>query len=206
MLVAKRDADRQDLSRSHPAEIAAIRAQVANYDRELKVLGMTDEEVRAKYRPLSVVNWSLRFIRLFLLNLPFGVLGVVLHVIPWQIPRLVARLTAEPEELDQPASHKMMTGIVIFPLWWMLLVTLAWWLFGGDLAWLTAFTAPASAYYALEWMESGMTLGDQARGWLLRGRRRTLIEGLRAQRESIAREIARLEEIWKNGARQGSTA
>lgn len=196
----------QALSKSRPEEIAALRADVARYDRELHALRMTDEEVRAKYRPISIVNWCLRFVRLFLLNLPFGALGVILHAIPYQVPRLVANLKAE--EDDQPASYKIMTGVVIYPVWWALLVATAWLLFGGDLAWLTALVAPASAYYALEWLESGMTLGDQARGWLMRGRRRELVEDLRAQREQIGKQIARLEAVWRlsGNSTQGVTA
>ncbi|HVO30581.1 MAG TPA: 1-acyl-sn-glycerol-3-phosphate acyltransferase [bacterium] len=190
---------------SHPEEVARLRAQVARYDRELRLLRMSDEDVRARYRPISVANWTLRFVRLFLLRLPMGVLGAVLHAIPYQIPRAIAK--AKAEEADQPASYKLMAGFVIYPVWWLLLAAVAFLLRGAEIAAGVLVLAPISAWVALRWMEQGFTLGEQARSWFLRGRRAALLEEMRAQRAEIAAGIGALEKTWRasGASRQGAT-
>lgn len=182
-------------SGSHPEEVEALRREIRQYDRLLRTLGVTDAEVRARYRRISVVNWFIRFVRLFLLRLPLAISGVLLHAIPYQIPRLVARSKAE--EPDQPASYKMMAGVVIYPLWWALLAAVAWWIGGDDLALMAAIAVPISAWTALRWMENGLTLAEEARGFLLRGRRRELLQELRERRNRIGDGIAAFEKDWR---------
>ena len=178
-----------------PEEIAALRKEVARYDRVLRMLGLTDEQVRTRYGAGSVVRWLMRLVRMILIRLPFGLLGAVLHAIPYRIPRWLAAKKAE--EPDQPASWKLFSAIVIFPVWWMLLAGLAWWRFGLEMVGWTLVVSPISGFIALLWLESGLTLYEQAKSFLLLPFRRTLIAELATRRETIRTAIAALERIWR---------
>lgn len=180
-----------------PDAIESLRRDVGRYDRTLRVLGLSDEEVRARYGPGSVVRWGSRFIRMVVLRLPFGVLGAVLHAIPYRLPRWIATRKT-PQDLDQPASWKLFSAIVIFPVWWLLLAGLAWWGWGRiEMAGWALVVAPISGFIALLWLESGVTLFEQAKAFLLWPARRRLLEEVRERRETIRRELASLEAEWR---------
>ncbi len=185
------------LGETRPEELAAVRREVARYDRMLTLLGLTDEEVRARYGAGSVVRWFSRFTRLVLLRLPLGVVGTLIHALPYQLPGMLARRKAK--EPDQPASWKLFAAIVVFPVWWLVLAAAAAsWLGAG---WTAAGLAlgPLSGWVALQWRESGVTLGEQARAFLLLPTRRRLLEEVRARRTTIERGLEELRRAWVAG-------
>ena len=132
---------------------------------------------------------------MIVIRLPFGLLGAILHAIPYRIPRWLAERNAE--ENDQPASWKLFSAIVVFPVWWLLLAGLVWWRFGIELAAWTLVVAPISGFIALLWLESGLTLFDQAKAFLLRPRRKALLAEVRTRREAIRAKLAEFEQVWR---------
>ena len=176
-----------------PAEIESLKREVARYDRALRVLGLSDEEVRVTYGPGSVVRWVMRLVRMVVIRLPFGLAGAILHAIPYRIPRWLSGKNDD----DQPASWKLFSAIVIFPLWWLLLAGIVWWRFGIELALWALVVVPISGFIALLWMESGLTLVEQAKAFILLPSRRALLAELGTRRESIRRQLAELEQIWR---------
>jgi glycerol-3-phosphate O-acyltransferase/dihydroxyacetone phosphate acyltransferase len=196
----------QWLRSAKPEEVEALRAEVARYDRTLRVLGLSDTELRERYTAGSVVRWASRFVRLVLLRLPMGITGAILHALPYQLPRLVAKRRAK--ELDQPASWKLMAAVVIYPVWWLLLAGIVFALRGGELAFWTLVLVPVTGYVALLWLEGSVRLADQARAFLLMPLRKRLIAGLGPRRETIRKEIADLEAVWRAAGQgaQGTSA
>lgn len=176
-----------------PDEIESLRKEVARYDRTLRLLGLTDEQVRVTYGPGSVVRWVMRLVRMIVIRLPFGLAGAILHAIPYRIPRWLSGRNDD----DQPASWKLFSAIVIFPVWWLLLAGIVWWRFGLELALWTIVFVPISGFIALLWMESGLTLVEQAKAFILLPSRRQLLAELSSRRESIRKRLADLEQIWR---------
>jgi len=189
------------LKEQRPAEVDALKKDVARYDRVLRLLGLTDEEVRAQYGVGSVVRWLMRLVRTIVIRLPLGLLGAILHAIPYRIPRWLAERNAE--ENDQPASWKLFSAIVVFPVWWLLLAGLAWWRFGIEMAAWTIVVAPISGFIALLWLESGITLFEQAKAFLLLPRRRALLAEVSSRREAIRAKLAEFEQLWRAAPAEG---
>lgn len=184
----------QTLRNEKPQEIESLRRDVARYDRALKMLGMTDWEVRARFGGGTVARWAIRFVRLVLLRTPIGIVGTILHAIPYRIPRaLASKKAAEP---DQPASWKLFASIVIFPVWWLLLAGITWAWLGWEAGLGMLVLAPISGWVALRWLESGETLLDHARAFLLIPARKRLLGEMRTRRADIASRIAELERYW----------
>lgn len=194
------------LQETHREDVESVRRDVARYDRSLKLLGLTDEIVRAKYRKTSVVRWTLQFLRLVILRTPLGIVGTVVNAIPYQLPRLVAGRNAT--EADQPASWKLFAAMFIFPAWWALLTAAAGLTLGWEAALGAAVLGPLSGWIAMQWLESGITLAEQAKAFLLLPWRKRLLEELRARRVAIQAGIARLEEYWraKDGVVESNSA
>jgi 1-acyl-sn-glycerol-3-phosphate acyltransferase len=97
----------------------AIAAAVTRYYAMLDAAGERDEEVAAgappPRRPLRILA--------FVAALPLAALGVVLYWLPYQLPRVAARLARG--EADAVSTYKLGTGLVVFPLWACALIAIA---------------------------------------------------------------------------------
>ena len=77
--------------------------------------------------------------------------GCLLNWLPYSVPGWVAsRLSKSP---DDPATYKILTALLAFPLAWALESGLAFWCGGPALGLAMAITAPASGYVALRLRE-----------------------------------------------------
>jgi hypothetical protein len=86
-----------------------------------------------------------------LLTLPVLVMGCVLNWLPYRLPGWVSgRLSRSPED---PATYKLLTGLLVFPLAWAAEAALAARLGGSAWGLAMAVIAPASGYVALRLRE-----------------------------------------------------
>ena len=125
----------QRLRAADPDRAAALVRQVEHYDRAAAAVDVENPSRRP---------WSwLRHGPL----LPLALVGTLLNYIPYHLPGRLSRwLTRDPGE---PATYKLVSGMVLFPLFWALEAALA--LRWGGLSWaaLTLVLAPLSGYAAL---------------------------------------------------------
>ena len=106
-------------SRSHPAEIEDLRADVADYDAGLRRLGLDDAALDRPPRvpaPLVAAGVALQAVAVAILLPPLLVLGVVVNVPPYWLLKGVAWALAKAEKDE--ATVKLLGGLVLFPLSW----------------------------------------------------------------------------------------
>ena len=104
---------------THPAEIEALREEVAAYDARLHTLGLDDASLdRAPLlgSPFAVVGAGLQAALVVALLPPLLVLGVAVNAGPWWALKGLARLAARAEK--DVATVKIFGGLVLFPLAW----------------------------------------------------------------------------------------
>jgi 1-acyl-sn-glycerol-3-phosphate acyltransferase len=78
---------------------------------------------------------------------PAAAVGTILNWLPYQMPGWVAAaLTRTP---DEPATYKILTALLAFPLAWALEAALLTWAWGWAAAAVVAVLAPATGYVAL---------------------------------------------------------
>jgi hypothetical protein len=84
--------------------------------------------------------------------LPMALLGFGLYAVPYQIPRRIARKAGG--EDDVVSTYKLGAGLVVFPVWALLLCAL-WWAFGptGWLRWSVTALVVLSPFAALPWLD-----------------------------------------------------
>jgi len=76
-----------------------------------------------------------------------GLVGLALNWLPYKLPGWLAGwLTTT---LDEPASYKLMAGLMLFPLFWAAETAAAWRLGGIAAAIATLAIAPLTGYVAL---------------------------------------------------------
>jgi 1-acyl-sn-glycerol-3-phosphate acyltransferase len=175
-----------------PDRIKALEQSVGRYARDLAGAGVTDEQLSRTYAPSVVRRYALREGLPLLLGVPLAALGLVAHVLPYQLTQLVVRvLRPDP---DAEATYKILTGVVFYPLGWAVEGWLAWRLGGGLALLLFVLLLAPTAFFALTWWERLARVRREARGFLHFVLRRDLYTRLRERRRALVRELEALAE------------
>jgi 1-acyl-sn-glycerol-3-phosphate acyltransferase len=169
-----------DFRDRRPIEYARLRRQVLGYGRVLDLLGLSHGEIDRTYRLGPIVRYLAPRALLAALGLPFFVAGSLFHYVPYKIPALLARFRAtEPVER---ATVKLLTGLVTFPLFYLLAVLLS-----GQL--LLLVLLPPLGIFSLLYAEAISELLREIRIFLWHHRPDDRRERLKLWRESLASEL-----------------
>ena len=105
---------------SHPDDIAALRADITNYDRRLRALGMIDGNLDRPPRfgafALAVIL-GLQIVAVFLLLPPFLLLGYLANLPVHFTIKALAKKFASAEK--DTATIKILAGLILYPLAWL---------------------------------------------------------------------------------------
>jgi glycerol-3-phosphate O-acyltransferase/dihydroxyacetone phosphate acyltransferase len=168
----------QALSALDPQRAADLAGEVSRYDRAAGDMWWRGPAVPGpRLRPAAA-----------LLLIPVGLVGLVLNWLPYRLPgRLSGWLTRTP---DEPASYKLMAGLVLFPLFWAAEAAAAWSLAGNAGALATLVAAPATGYVALLLSETWEDVREERRRRHLEADPGRELRGLAEQHDRLRRELA----------------
>lgn len=171
---------------SDPKRVEAVRTQIGEYKAALARAGVDDAVVRS---PKQRVPTSLEDLGLWLAS-PLAVWGILNHVILYNLPRVVLRLTA-PESVFA-ASVKLTVGFLGLFLVYAVQGGLVGWYLGPLAATLYLLSLPISGIAALLWLEGLLARREGRRARRARDRldpaTRADLEGRRA---TLLRELDR---------------
>jgi len=138
------------LREEQPERFERLKSQVAAYRRRLDLLKVQAGEVHFQYRPGQVTWFVLRNL-MWLAGLPVFLVGMAVFFVPYWIPLLMVRV-AKPSD-DVESTIKVLTLMVLGPVWWTVLTGLGFW-WGGVALGVTALvgTLPLALFtrYFLE--------------------------------------------------------
>jgi glycerol-3-phosphate O-acyltransferase / dihydroxyacetone phosphate acyltransferase len=173
-----------------PERFEALRAELTAFQRRLALVRADPADLALTYRPHEVARFVGNNLASLLLGLPLFALGVLLYVLPFQLPRAYVRL--RPVDLDVHATVKFLASLVLAPLWWALLTFVAWRWAGP--AWALAVFAAAlplalfTRYFLVRWREVVRDVGV----FFVLGSRRQLKARLLAEGARLSGEVERL--------------
>ena len=106
---------------THPEEVAALRARIAEYNADMRALGIEDHELDRSpelggLRAMTLL--VLQVVLVFLLLPPLIVLGVVVNAPPALL--LVGMSQAFARRKKDEATIKLLVGVLLFPATWAL--------------------------------------------------------------------------------------
>lgn len=182
----------QLLQQRDPARLERIRRRVYRYDDRLRGAGVDPWDVPVgPFRARRGLGKLLFFLGRFLLYLPLGIPGLILHFLPYRLIGVLARKTSKGSN-DVLSSIKLMTAAVVFPLTWIVVALLAWRWAGPLVAIGALLLAPLSGYAALRLTETAdRALGAfRALGLWLAGRKRLL--QLQVERKRLREDILQI--------------
>jgi glycerol-3-phosphate O-acyltransferase / dihydroxyacetone phosphate acyltransferase len=159
---------------------ATVGAAVDHYYDLLAREGLDDAQLALGDAPRG----SLLKAAWLVLLLPLAALGIVLYALPYRLPTLAARRVAKSEG-DEISTYKLGVGILVYPIWVALWITLAVVFLPGWLAAVSATAVVSSPFAALAWLDRTPALRRSLR---LRARAQRLAE-LRAERAEVMRLV-----------------
>lgn len=141
------EAARKALPEPHAPLYDALAEKVHAYYAHLAAADMTDLDVLDDE---FAGRRARRRLALFLLA-PLAIVGALLYVLPYQLPKL-APLMAK-EEHDVISTYKLGISLIAFPLWALLLFVASWVLLPAPLSLVAAITSVISPLAALPWLD-----------------------------------------------------
>lgn len=134
-----------------PDELKAqLATQVSGYYEALGAAGLGDEAVARLQGPRVAYRIARSFV--FALVAPVALLGFVLYAGPYRIPRWLARRAAGDDQ-DAVSTYKLGAGLVMYPLWTLILAGMAAWRTPWPWSLVAAGVVVASPFAALAWMD-----------------------------------------------------
>ena len=185
-----------DLLELQPERVHAVADSVADYDRQLDLYRLDDEQVASAYPPRQVIGFVVESLAQILLRLPLGALGTVLNFLPYHAAGRFAKWKSPSPDVD--ATYKVLASLVFFPLTWM--------------AWAVAsfFAAKATVGDAWLWAAGVFWLAlrlHQRRDFFWRQAKAFLklqfggreVDELRRLRRNVKAAVSELAEEWQAG-------
>ena len=181
-----------------PGRIAAFRAELDGFAQDLDRAGLAVRQLSHRYAPGVVLAFAVREGLSLLLGAPLALLGIAVHVVPYQLTGFAVRLldrTAEEE-----ATDKIAAGLLLYPLAWAVEAFLVL-RFGGGWA-LAAFLVALFplGFFALGWRERLLRLERELSAFFRFLRDRELPRRLGERRQVLAAELRALAravpELW----------
>lgn len=132
-----------------PTDRAAIRELTATVRTHLESahMAMSSYEIETPPGKIRSAPWRIRVL------FPFALIGLILHYPTFRLIRAIAFRLSKGEE-DLVATFKLIGGIFLFPITWILLAGIVGWTTGWLWAQLAALMLPFAAWTALLFGES----------------------------------------------------
>ena len=185
------------LSTEHPERVEKVAASVRRYEELLRHQRLLDEQVAATYPPAVIARFTLRSLWLLLIRLPLGLVGTLVHWLPFQAASWVARRW--PETGDLKATYKVVASMVFYPLTWLALAIGAGWIWNLPAGFVILVLGPWSAGVALRLTLRSRLFWSRARGFLLLRSGKASIAELRRSRQEALQAIRRLVARYEDG-------
>ena len=194
MKAFKRIIDGHKLLRSQqPDLIEEVTRDLTHFENVCRNLGIRDYHLNVAYRPFLVILYSIKLLFILLVTLPLFVWGLVNSAIPFYLTRIISHRLAK--SADQYDTAKILSGFVMFSLFWGLQVYFVYRYAGLNMATVYFLTVVLSAFVVVTMRHKIFSIRENVHVFILFLRNRGLKEHLISRRSNLERELARLVKI-----------
>ncbi len=162
--------------------LAELSTTFASYQRDLSLLGLSDSQLAAAYRPGQVRASFASGMLKILVAVPFALVGVVIHIIPFQIMKQVAKL---PRNEGIKATVKLLGCFASFTLVYATLGFFVGRAFGAWFGLLAALGAPLCGYVSVRLGERVQRVGGLLEGYRIVRARGTDLHSVLVHRSQV---------------------
>ncbi len=178
--------------RTHaPERLATLASRITRYEEELNQAGINPRDLAAPGAPRAVAAHALKRVLLFLLMLPFALLGTVAHYPAYKLSGYFAVKFSYSYD-DVVSTIKILAATLLFPVTWGALGVLCYWLAGWKYAVVALILIPLAGYAAVRFYEELDRFVAGARTLVFFITRRWFFKKLLVERRAIHDEILSL--------------
>jgi hypothetical protein len=163
-------------------DVRRLLATFEAYERDLGLLGLSDAQVAAKYgqgRLRVAVLWSVLKV---VVALPLAAIGVVVHIVPFQI---VKQLAKRPANEGMKATVKLLGCFALFTVVYVALGIVVGRAAGPWAGLLVAVATPLCGYVAVRVAERVKRIGGLLEGYRTVKDRKVVLASVFAQRRAV---------------------
>ncbi len=188
----------RSLLEERPEEVEEVAAAVRRYEAELERHALRDDQVAVTYSAGDVARFVAGNLWLLLIRLPLGLVGVIIHWLPFQAASWAGRRL--PETADRLATYKVIASMVFYPLTWLALAIGAGWLWSLPAGLAMMVLGPWSAGVALRLYLRSRLVWSRLRGFWLMHSGKPQVTELRRLRGEAVTAIERLVELYSGSS------
>lgn len=166
-------ADKFEFLRSYVADSALDKTEneqsekfekrLADYDRKLAKLRIEPENLALpQYSFAAAAKYFFKRFWFLVLLAPLAIVGAILHFPAYQAGKLLAYIYARNESRDIASTVKVLAGMVLMPLTWIISAVILYFYFGWKIALLSIPFSFLCGYVALRTLEEI----EEMRGWI----------------------------------------
>lgn len=167
-----------------------ITGLVSGYKKKLRELGLEPENLSLSKHPFwyAFQHFFVR-VGILLAVFPFSAAGFLLHLPAYQIGKFLGNRYSQHGADDIVSTVKIIAGIVLMPLTWVLTGAIVWWFFGPAAGFLAIPLAAVSGYAAMKSLEALTDMRGWFRAVFLFFRRREIFLELLLERRDLHRKL-----------------
>lgn len=182
--------------RAHdPDRFDDVKEDILNFRSRLEVLSADPGDLAVRFDSTHVTRFALRNVLSLMFGFPLFILGIVLFALPFLLLRGMA--LAVPVSRDRVGTMKLISAVLMVPVWWTLLTTLGWYFWGLSGLVIVLVTALPLALFTRYFLERRRTAIGDARMFFRLGNKKTARTHLLAEGERLQEEIQRLADELK---------
>lgn len=196
---------RRVLSKSDPETVRALEDRLRTYFAKVVAEEATDEHVARVAHGGSSEIEPARLARAaaMVLTLPLAVFALVLYFLPYQLPRFVTRRIGD--DPDVSSTYKLGVGLVVYPIWAAIAITLAFLRLPTESAVLATVLVVASPFAALTWLDRWDRLAGRLALLVPSETRRERFEALARERSELLKSLENAQDRADASARPAQT-
>ena len=175
----------QRLAATDPEKLNELAESASRYARTLRLLGITDPW--SLELPLIRRTRYVFMLALLVVGAPFALAGFLLSYLPYRLSGIISKRMTH--ELEVLGTINLIAGMVLVPLFWLIVAFIVGWLTNARVGVLVFVIAPLLSYSALRWAELGRDVREATQAAWLRIFRPNLTQQLIERRRQLSYEI-----------------
>jgi glycerol-3-phosphate O-acyltransferase / dihydroxyacetone phosphate acyltransferase len=185
---------RRALFAAAPSEVTEIEERVRAYIGRLDAEETSDDDVARVARGASPKLEGQRGLRAaaMIAALPLALVAVVIYGLPYQLPRFITRKIAS--DPDVASTYKLGVGLVVYPVWAALVITLAFLRLSFESAVGATIVILTAPFAALPWLDRWDRIAARSSMLAPSEQRRERLVALAAERTALMRDLSELSE------------
>lgn len=181
------------LRRQRPELIDQVTRDLRRFESACRSLGIKDYHLNIAYRPFLVIWYGIKLLFILTISLPLFIWGMINSFIPFWLARKSSRYLAK--SADQLDTAKILSGIVMFVIFWGIQVFVVYRYAGINIALLYFLSLIVSAGVVINMRSEIFSIRENIYVFILFLRNRGLKEHLISHRNNLEAELAKLVKI-----------